>query len=213
MCSEASAGLGRGFGRRRERRSRPCQAGCSCVSVNARNHREPHLTVHENGQVQAPRRGALLRRLGGADRAHHRSRDRRDHAGSPDLRRCARHLHFTYAEAFPSQELAHWISGHVRAFEAWGGCPRIVVPDNPRTGVSKAHRYEPTLNAMYNEMAARYGVAVIPARPYKTSRGTRPSSKSASSRPEMDLGAAAQAALLLARRAQPRDHRATALAE
>ncbi len=74
---------------------------------------------------------------------------------------------FTYAEAFASQELAHWISGHVHAFEAWGGCPRICVPDNPRTGVTSAHRYEPILNATYAEMAAHYGVAVIPARPYK----------------------------------------------
>jgi len=74
---------------------------------------------------------------------------------------------FTYARAFPSQELAHWISGHIHSFEAWGGAPRIVVPDNPRTGVTKAHRYEPILNATYAEMAAHYGVAVIPARPYK----------------------------------------------
>ena len=73
----------------------------------------------------------------------------------------------TYAEAFRSQELAHWISGHVRAFEAWGGATRIVVPDNPRTGVTKAHRYEPILNATYAEMAAHYGTAVIPARPYR----------------------------------------------
>lgn len=73
----------------------------------------------------------------------------------------------TYAEAFRSQELEHWISGHVNAFESWGACPRIVVPDNPRTAVTTAHRYEPTLNATYAEMAAHYGVAVIPARPRK----------------------------------------------
>lgn len=51
----------------------------------------------------------------------------------------------TYAEAFPSQELEHWISAHIHAFEAWGACPRICVPDNPRTGVTQAHRYEPVL--------------------------------------------------------------------
>jgi len=73
----------------------------------------------------------------------------------------------TYAEAFASQELAHWIAGHVNAFEAWGGLTRIVVPDNPRTGITKAHRYEPILNATYAEMAAHYGLAVIPARPRK----------------------------------------------
>jgi transposase len=74
---------------------------------------------------------------------------------------------YLYAEAFPSQELAHWIAGHVHAFEAFGSVPRIVVCDNLRVGVSKAHRYEPMLNPTYQEMAAWYGVAVIPARAYK----------------------------------------------
>ncbi len=74
---------------------------------------------------------------------------------------------FTYAEAFPSQELPHWITAHVHAFAFFGGCPKIVVPDNLRSGVTKAHRYEPEINATYLEMAAHYGVSIIPARPYK----------------------------------------------
>ncbi len=73
----------------------------------------------------------------------------------------------TYAEALPSQELPHWLGAHVRAFECWGGAPAILVPDNLRSGVTKAHRYEPILNASYAEMAAHYGTAVIPARPKK----------------------------------------------
>jgi transposase len=71
---------------------------------------------------------------------------------------------YTYAEAFPSQELAHWIAGHVHAFESFGGSPRILVPDNLRSAVRQAHRYEPDLNRTYQEMAAHYGCAVIPAR-------------------------------------------------
>jgi transposase len=74
---------------------------------------------------------------------------------------------YTYAEALPSQELPHWIAAHVRAFEAMGGCPRILVPDNLRSGVTRAHRYEPDLNRTYEEMAAHFGCAVIPARPAK----------------------------------------------
>jgi transposase len=73
----------------------------------------------------------------------------------------------TYAEALPSQELPHWLGAHVRAFEFWGGAPAILVPDNLRSGVTKAHRYEPVLNPSYAEMAAHYGTAIIPARPYK----------------------------------------------
>jgi transposase len=71
---------------------------------------------------------------------------------------------YTYAEALPSQALPDWIAAHVHAFAFFGACPRIVVPDNLRAGVAKAHRYEPDLNRTYEEMAAWYGCAVIPSR-------------------------------------------------
>lgn len=74
---------------------------------------------------------------------------------------------YLFAEALRSQELLHWVTGHVHAFEFFGGCPAIVVPDNLRSGVSRPHRYEPDVNATYQDMAAHYGVAVIPARAYK----------------------------------------------
>lgn len=38
------------------------------------------------------------------------------------------------------------------------------MPDNLRSGVSKAHRYEPDTNPTYQDMASHYGVAVLPAR-------------------------------------------------
>jgi transposase len=43
----------------------------------------------------------------------------------------------------------------------------IVVPDNPRTAVTRAHRYEPEINESYLDMASHFGTAIIPARPYK----------------------------------------------
>jgi transposase len=74
---------------------------------------------------------------------------------------------YLYAEALPSQELLYWVSGHVHAFEFMGGCPAICVCDNLRSGVTRPHRYEPDVNATYQEMAAHYRVAVIPARSYR----------------------------------------------
>ncbi|MGH7861579.1 MAG: IS21 family transposase [Candidatus Dormibacteraceae bacterium] len=71
---------------------------------------------------------------------------------------------YMYAEAFPSQELPYWISGHVHCFEFLGGCPQIVVCDNLKSAVTRAHRYEPDINATFLEMASHYGVAVMPAR-------------------------------------------------
>ena len=59
------------------------------------------------------------------------------------------------------------MAAHVKALEFYGGCPTILVSDNLASGVTRAHRYEPDVNATYQDMAAHYGVAVIPARPYK----------------------------------------------
>jgi transposase len=74
---------------------------------------------------------------------------------------------YTFARAAPSQDLPNWIDCHVRAFEFFEGVTQLLVPDNPRTGVTRACRYEPDLNRTYHEMAQHYGIAVLPARPYK----------------------------------------------
>jgi len=74
---------------------------------------------------------------------------------------------YTYAEATWTQQLPDWIGSHVRAFTFIGGVTALLIPDNLRSGVSRACRYEPDLNPTYADMAAHYGVAVIPARPYK----------------------------------------------
>ena len=71
---------------------------------------------------------------------------------------------YTYAEASWNQDLASWIGSHVRALEFFGGSPAILVPDNCKTAVLRPCRYEPDLNPTYQEMAAHYGMAVIPAR-------------------------------------------------
>ena len=74
---------------------------------------------------------------------------------------------YTYAEATWSQSLRDWLSSHVRTFEFFGGIPEMVVPDNLRSGVSKACRYDPELNPSYQQLAEHYQVAILPARPYK----------------------------------------------
>lgn len=74
---------------------------------------------------------------------------------------------YTYAEVVPSQELRHWVGAHVRMLEFFGGCPGALVPDNIKSGIHAPCRYEPVPNRTYGELAAHYGAAVIPARPYR----------------------------------------------
>jgi len=71
---------------------------------------------------------------------------------------------YTYIEACLTMDMPNWIGAHTRAFRYFGGVPQVIVPDNLRTGVNKSCRYEPEINATYQEMANHYHVAVIPAR-------------------------------------------------
>jgi len=74
---------------------------------------------------------------------------------------------YGYAEATRSQQLPDWLASHVRALEFYGAAPTILVPDNPKVGVTRADRYEPELQRSYEELAAHYGAVIIPARPYR----------------------------------------------
>lgn len=72
---------------------------------------------------------------------------------------------YLYAEAFWSQDLGSWLAAHVHAFEAVNGVPQLLVPDNLKSGVTKACWYDPEINPSYQELATYYGAAVLPARP------------------------------------------------
>jgi len=74
---------------------------------------------------------------------------------------------YTYAEASFGQTLPEWLLSHRRMLEFFGGSPKLIIPDNLRAGVSKSCRYDPDLNPAYQQWAAHYQVAVMPARPYK----------------------------------------------
>ena len=71
----------------------------------------------------------------------------------------------TYAEATWTQTLADWIGAHVRMFRFYGAAPRLLVPDNLKSGINKASFYDPEVNRSYAAMAAHYRVGILPARP------------------------------------------------
>ena len=71
---------------------------------------------------------------------------------------------YTFAEALENTRLPAWIEAHIHAWEFFGGVTRLTVPDNPKTAVTYACRYEPELNTSYQELAAHYGTVVLPAR-------------------------------------------------
>ena len=74
---------------------------------------------------------------------------------------------YTFAECARDQQMESWLRMHVHAFEHFGGIPALAVPDNTKTGVTRAHRYDPDLNPTYYNFALHCGFGIVPARPYK----------------------------------------------
>ena len=71
---------------------------------------------------------------------------------------------YPYVEACPNEKLENWLAAHVHALEWMGGIPKVIVPDNCKTAVTKPQYYDPAINPAYWEFACHYAVAVIPAR-------------------------------------------------
>jgi transposase len=57
-----------------------------------------------------------------------------------------------------------WAELHEKAFRRLGGSTRIVVPDNLREGVLAADIYDPSLNPLYRDVLAHYGVTALPCK-------------------------------------------------
>ena len=68
------------------------------------------------------------------------------------------------ASATWTQALPDWCASHVRALNFFNGVPEIVVPDNLRSAITRAHRYEPDAHPTYTDLAEHYGFAIVPAR-------------------------------------------------
>lgn len=78
---------------------------------------------------------------------------------------CLPFSRYSYVEPTLDMKQDTWLLCHVHAFSFLGGATPCIVPDNLRTGVTAHPRAgEPVLNAAYEELAAHYGSAVIPAR-------------------------------------------------
>jgi transposase len=57
-----------------------------------------------------------------------------------------------------------WAELHEKAFRRLGGSTRGVVLDNSREGVLVPDIYDPTLNPLYRDVLAHYGVIALPCR-------------------------------------------------
>ena len=71
---------------------------------------------------------------------------------------------YVYAEGFYRMDEQAWVTGHVRAFNSFGGTTPLVAPDNLKTGIIKNTMDELIVNEQYRRMLEHYGAAAVPTR-------------------------------------------------
>lgn len=73
----------------------------------------------------------------------------------------------TYVEAVMSQRKEDFIAATENALRYFGGVPKVLIPDNLKSAVTKADNYEPAVNDDFLDFANHYQCAVMPTRSYK----------------------------------------------
>lgn len=73
----------------------------------------------------------------------------------------------TYVQAIFSQRKEDFLRATENALHFFGGVPRVIVPDNLKSAVHKADKYEAELNRSFQDFANHYGTSILPARSYK----------------------------------------------
>ena len=81
---------------------------------------------------------------------------------------CLPYSDMLFAEGFMDMKQPAWTAAHIHAFGYFGGAPGILVPDHARVATVRSPIYVTLINERYEELAAHYGCAVIPARPKKS---------------------------------------------
>jgi transposase len=72
---------------------------------------------------------------------------------------------YTFAEATRTQQVPDFAGSIARALTFIGGVPNAIVPDQLKSAVTGACRYEPAIQRTTAELGRHYGTTILPARP------------------------------------------------
>ncbi len=72
---------------------------------------------------------------------------------------------YTYAEATRTQTVVDFTASNARALTYFGGVPNAIVPDQLKSAVTIASRYEAGLQRTFAELGRHNGTTILPARP------------------------------------------------
>ena len=73
---------------------------------------------------------------------------------------------YTYVEASYDQTRESLVKSVGNCMEYFGGVPQSIVPDNLKSAVTRASKYEPVINKTFRDMGHHYGCVINPTRSY-----------------------------------------------
>ena len=74
---------------------------------------------------------------------------------------------YAYVEATWTPTLADWITSNIRALEFMHGAPALLIPNNLKSAIKNACRYEPEATSTYQDFARQYSTAILRVRPFR----------------------------------------------
>jgi len=77
---------------------------------------------------------------------------------------CLPYSDYSFAMAVPTQNVHDFLHALGCCLQALGGAPQVIVPDNLRSAIVKADRYEPDINRSLEDFANHYNTTVLPTR-------------------------------------------------
>jgi transposase len=80
---------------------------------------------------------------------------------------CMPHSDYSFVMAVKSQCIDDFLHALKCCLNELGGVPQVLVPDNLKSAITRANKYEPEVNRALEDFANHYGFTVIPARSYK----------------------------------------------
>ncbi|MDX2345340.1 MAG: IS21 family transposase [Legionella sp.] len=73
---------------------------------------------------------------------------------------------YTYVEASMSQKREDMIQSMANTLSYFGGVPKAIVSDNLKSAVTRASKFEPTVNRTFKDFARHYNCVINPTRSY-----------------------------------------------
>jgi transposase len=80
---------------------------------------------------------------------------------------CLPYSDYSFVMAVKSQGIDDFLRALKCCLNEFGGVPQVLVPDNLKSAVTRASKYEPDVNRALEDFANHYGITVVPTRTYK----------------------------------------------